>query len=88
MAPLMAMARSSFRPKRTVPGVPVVPVAIKGVYEMWPRNRGINWKLLTPWSGHRVRIAIGEPIMLDEAADYNESAQRLHDRVDELWQRI
>jgi len=68
--------------------VPVVPVAIKGVYEMWPRNRAINWKLLTPWSGHRVRIAIGEPIMLDEAADYNESAQRLHDRVDELWQRI
>jgi long-chain acyl-CoA synthetase len=68
--------------------VPVVPVAIKGVYEMWPRNRGINWKLLTPWSGHRVRIAVGEPIMLDEAADYTESARRLRDRVDELWQRL
>ena len=24
-------------------GVPVVPVALKGIYELWPRNRGINW---------------------------------------------
>ena len=22
--------------------VPIVPVAIKGVFEVWPRNRGIN----------------------------------------------
>jgi long-chain acyl-CoA synthetase len=67
--------------------VPVVPVAIAGVHQLWPRNRGINWRLVWPWSGHRVRIAIGKPITFAEDADYNDSARRLRDRVDELWQQ-
>lgn len=67
--------------------VPIVPVAITGVYELWPRNRGINWGLVWPWSGHRVSIAIGEPMTFADDADYNESALRLRDRVDEMWKR-
>ena len=27
--------------------VPIVPVALKGVYELWPRNRAFNWR----WCG-------------------------------------
>src|SRR6185436_7026033 len=61
--------------------VPIVPVAIKGVYELWPRNRGINWSLVWPWSGHRVIVVIGEPMTFDEHADYNATAAELRDRV-------
>jgi long-chain acyl-CoA synthetase len=68
--------------------VPIVPVAIKGVYELWPRNRSINWSLVWPWSGHRVKIAIGEPMMFAEGADYNDTALKLRDRVEELWRTL
>ena len=47
-------------------GVPIVPVAIKGVYELWPRGRGINWRLVWPWSGHRIQIVIGKPMTFAE----------------------
>ncbi len=54
-------------------GVPIVPVAIKGVYELWPRGRGINWRLVWPWSGHRIKIVIGQPMSFPENADYNDT---------------
>lgn len=68
--------------------VPIVPVAIKGVYELWPRNRGINWSLVWPWSGHHVDIVIGKPMSFDENADYNVTASQLRERVDEMWRQI
>ena len=43
-------------------GIPIVPVAIRGAFEVWPRNRGINWALLLPWRRHRIRVSIGSPI--------------------------
>ena len=61
-------------------GVPVVPVALKGIYEVWPRNGGINWRLVAPWSGHRVSIEFGEPIALPGTANYNDSATGLRSR--------
>ena len=69
-------------------GVPVVPVALKGIYEVWPRNRGINWRLVAPWSGHRVSIAFGEPVALPAAANYNDSATQLRSRVNEMWEAL
>ena len=69
-------------------GVPIVPVAIKGVYEIWPRGRGINWSVVWPWSGHRVKIAIGKPMTFAEGADYNETASQLRERVKEMWERL
>jgi len=68
--------------------VPIVPVAIKGVYELWPRGRGINWNLIWPWSGHHVDIVIGKPMSFDEQADYNASASELRDRVDQIWRTV
>jgi 1-acyl-sn-glycerol-3-phosphate acyltransferase len=68
-------------------GVPIVPVAIKGVYELWPRARGVNWRLVRPWSGHRVSIVFGKPMSFAEHADYNDSASRLRERVTELWEQ-
>ena len=68
--------------------VPIVPVAIKGVYELWPRKRGINWSLVWPWSGHYVDIVIGQPMSFDEYADYNASASQLRERVEKMWNAV
>ena len=68
--------------------VPIVPVVLRGIYELWPRNRGINWALMAPWSGHRVSIGIGEPMVLPGTANYDESAIRLRSRVNEMWEAL
>ena len=66
--------------------VPIVPVALKGIYELWPRNRGINWRRVAPWSGHRVSIEIGEPMAFAETANYTDSTSRLRERVNAMWE--
>jgi long-chain acyl-CoA synthetase len=61
--------------------VPVVPAAIAGAYEVWPR--GSN--RIRPG---KVRIAFGEALMLEEssAADpYREDAEQLHQLVSNLF---
>ena len=68
--------------------VPIVPVAIKGVFELWPRGGSLNRRLLGPWSRHRVRIAIGEPMTFDEKADYSQTATELRDRVERMWRAM
>jgi long-chain acyl-CoA synthetase len=68
--------------------VPIVPVALRGIHEMWPRNRGINWALVAPWSRHRVSIEIGEPVTLPETASYDDSAAGLRSRVNEMWEAL
>ena len=30
-------------------GAPIVPVAIDGLFELWPRGRSLNWRGLLPW---------------------------------------
>ena len=68
--------------------VPIVPVAINGVFELWPRNRGLNWSVVWPWSGHRIRVVIGKPMTFDEHADYNVTASQLRDRVESMWKQL
>ncbi len=69
-------------------GIPIVPVALKGAHELWPRNRPINWRVLMPWSRHRVRVAIGAPLQFRASAEYGDSATQLRDAVEELWRRL
>jgi long-chain acyl-CoA synthetase len=66
-------------------GVPMVPVALRGIHELWPRGRGINWRLAAPWSGHRVSIEIGEPMAAAGGLDYNAAASSLRNRVNAMW---
>jgi long-chain acyl-CoA synthetase len=68
--------------------VPIVPVALRGLYEIWPRGKGIDWRLVWPWSGHRVRIAVGPPVVVLEGESYGDAAARLRDIVDAMWQRL
>ncbi|MGH9173986.1 MAG: lysophospholipid acyltransferase family protein, partial [Vicinamibacterales bacterium] len=69
-------------------GVPIVPVAIRGAYEIWPRNRSINWNVMFPWSRHRIRIAFGPALRFNESATYAESAAALQAAVKALWERL
>ena len=41
---------------------PIVPVALDGLYLLWPRNRPINWALLRPWRRARVAVRFGAPL--------------------------
>ena len=68
--------------------VPMVPVALKGIHELWPRTGRINWRLVAPWSGHRVRIEIGEPVTLAAGADDNVGAVTLRERVNAMWEAL
>lgn len=43
-------------------GVPMLPVAIEGAFQMWPRKQ----LLPIPWG--EIQVEIGEPIMPDEIA--------------------
>jgi len=56
-------------------------------YKIWPRGRGINWCVVWPWSGHRVKIAIGKPMMFAEDADHNETVMQLRDPLSDMWQQ-
>ncbi len=67
--------------------VPIVPVSLRGSFELWPRTGGMAWRLVWPWSGHRVRIGIGAPLMVQDGESYADAARRLRDTVDGLWHR-
>lgn len=64
---------------------PVVPVAIEGAFDAWPRSR----PLPDPFSGKRVAIAYGEPIEHAslKAMSADDAMQRLYDEVEHERQR-
>jgi long-chain acyl-CoA synthetase len=77
--------------------VPIVPVAIDGAYDLWPRNRAINWHLLRPWRRHRIVIEFGTPLVPAAASpadaaraprDYTAPTARLRGTVEAMWTRI
>jgi long-chain acyl-CoA synthetase len=67
--------------------VPVLPVALDGMFEIWGRSRPLNWRALLPWSGHRVRIAFGPPLH-PESDSYVQQTSHLRDAVEALWRQI
>jgi long-chain acyl-CoA synthetase len=73
-------------------GVPIVPVAIRGVFELWPRGRGFQWKALWPVSSASARVLFGEPLSpapaepgTDTAEEYSRLTARLRDAVTALY---
>lgn len=68
--------------------VPIVPVAIRGAYEMWPRNRRIDWRMMFPWNRHCVRVAIGPPVSFDGASNYGDAATALQRKVAAMWDAL
>jgi 1-acyl-sn-glycerol-3-phosphate acyltransferase len=75
-------------------GVPIVPVAIEGVYDVWPRKRPLNWRSLVPGSRVRARIRFGTPLSPELVADthpeerYARMTERLRDVIVRMWQAL
>ncbi|MGH9704519.1 MAG: AMP-binding protein [Candidatus Acidiferrales bacterium] len=71
--------------------VPVVPVSLEGIFEVWPRNRTFRWRALLPWEPTRVRLKFGQlvaPLALPSNAPasqmdsaYREFAALLKSRI-------
>ncbi len=68
--------------------VPVVPVAIRGVHELWPRGGSLDWRALLPWRRRRVRLAFGEPMAFADETSDQDAAHQLRDAVERIWQAI
>ncbi len=68
--------------------VPVVPVAIKGAFDVWPRGGAFNWQGLLPWRRSQVVLHFGAPLTFTDGESYVDAASRLRTAVDEMWQRI
>ncbi|HEX5069272.1 MAG TPA: AMP-binding protein [Vicinamibacterales bacterium] len=64
--------------------VPIVPVALDGLFELWPRGRAFNWKHLLPWRGRRISVRFGAPIRSTPGA-YLQGADRLKAAVAALF---
>ena len=65
---------------------PLVPVALSGVFAIWPRNRPLNWRALLPGAGSVVRVRVGPPVAPTDAdtdeATYAALTTRLRDSVE------
>ncbi len=69
--------------------VPIVPVAMDGVSDVWPRDRPLQWGTLLPWKNVRVRLEFGEPLVPSpEGADDASLTARLRDEVERGWRRL
>ena len=75
--------------------VPIVPVGIDGLFDLWGRNREFRWRKLAPGAG-TIHLRIGDPIHPDSgapaaAADevvYSALTTRLRTAVMTLWESI
>jgi long-chain acyl-CoA synthetase len=66
---------------------PIVPVALDGLFEIWPRGRSLQWSLLKPWHRAPVTYEIGQPLKTTRG-DYAEGTARLRAAVEQLLAHI
>lgn len=50
-------------------GVPIVPVAIHGAFDVWPRGGGFRSRKLLPWAGTRIALRFGTPLQPGAASE-------------------
>jgi long-chain acyl-CoA synthetase len=61
-------------------GSPIIPVAIHGLFELWPRTLALQWRRLLPWRATPVRLLFGSSITT-APGKYAEGTQALRDAV-------
>ena len=64
------------------------------MFEIWPRNRPLDWRRLLPGAGTRVKVVFGPPVQPDIASTaasqddaYEALTRRLRDAVETMWRR-
>ena len=80
-------------------GVPIVPVAMNGVFDVWPRGRPVQWRALAPWGKARIRMRFGAPLLTAEPlpettlpaeaeSRYDALTDRLRRTIVEMWEAL
>ena len=59
---------------------PIVPIAVDGLFDLWPRGRPSNWAGLLPWRAKPVTLVFGPPMRVS-AGDYTEGTAQLRAAV-------
>jgi long-chain acyl-CoA synthetase len=78
---------------------PIVPVAIRGSFDFWPRARGFRWSACLPGSGARIRLRIGPPLpppaplcagctLREAEGRYTVATESLRGAVAGMWDRL
>ena len=65
---------------------PIVPVALDGLYELWPRRRPLNWRRLLPWNARPIVVAFGPPLQA-RRGEYAAGTAELRQAVEVLFER-
>jgi long-chain acyl-CoA synthetase len=65
--------------------VPIVPVAIRGVFDVWPRNRPFNWRVLLPGHRHRIHVRVSAPLPPSDDIGDAQAAKQLREQIAALW---
>jgi long-chain acyl-CoA synthetase len=68
-------------------GVPIVPAAIDGAWDVWARNRPPNWRSLAPWSRARMILEFGAP-RPPSGENVAAETERLRETVLAMWQPL
>ena len=66
---------------------PIVPIAVDGLFNLWPRGRPSNWAGLLPWRAKPVTLVFGPPLQARPGA-YTEDTAELKSRVQRLLDEI
>jgi 1-acyl-sn-glycerol-3-phosphate acyltransferase len=70
--------------------VPIVPVALHGLFEIWPRGGALRWGALLPWARTRCAVRFGPPIPAEaspegQADRYEHHTALLRSAVVAMW---
>jgi len=55
-------------------GVPIVPVAMDGLFPLWPRGRAFQWRALLPWNVTPAGLTFGAPTAVPRGDDAGATA--------------
>ena len=64
-------------------GVPIVPVAMDGLFELWPRGRSFQWRKLLPWNVTPISLTFGAPMAMAKGDDAG-ATERLRQTIESL----
>jgi long-chain acyl-CoA synthetase len=66
---------------------PIIPVAMDGLFELWPRSRAFQWQRLLPGKGTHIEITFGDSIT-GVPGKYAEGTAALRSAVERLFSSL
>jgi long-chain acyl-CoA synthetase len=67
-------------------GAPIVPVALDGLYALWPRGRAFRWRRLTPWHRAQMHLTVCAPMQVS-VGDEERATTALQETIAQTYGR-